>query len=129
MDRALYGLKLGGQAWHRRLDNELRKSEAKPTARDACIYLFGSGNERITLVIYVDDILMLGGSLEKIDELSSKLTRKFKIKELGELKRFLDIEIDISSKALFIYQKIYVQLMLDQFGIADSHPDSTPILS
>lgn len=51
------------------------------------------GTSFVTLLIYVDDIIIIGDNVEMINELNRKLDKEFKIKELGNQKYFLGIEV------------------------------------
>lgn len=43
------------------------------------------------LLIYVDDILIIGGNAAPVNELISKLNEKFALKDLGKLHYFLSV--------------------------------------
>ena len=47
------------------------------------IYVVGSGDERITLVLYVDDLLIAWRSNESLAEIKGRLKEHFKMKDLG----------------------------------------------
>jgi len=43
--------------------------------------------------VYVDDVILPGNSLAEIEEVKQALNKTFKIKDLGELKYFLRLEV------------------------------------
>lgn len=43
------------------------------------------------LLVYVDDIVLTCSKLEAIDEFKESLNKKFKLKDLGQLKYFLGL--------------------------------------
>lgn len=45
------------------------------------------------LLVYVDDIVVIGDDLKENEELRKYLIEEFEIKELGMLKYFLSIEV------------------------------------
>jgi hypothetical protein len=47
----------------------------------------------VAIVIYVDDLTITGDSDEDIFDLKKFLKQKFEMKDLGELRYFLDIEV------------------------------------
>lgn len=53
-----------------------------------------SQNSYITiLLVYVDDVILTGNHLEEINFVKSFLDQQFKIKDLGEVKFFLGLEV------------------------------------
>ena len=47
----------------------------------------------IALLVYVDDILIASNNKHAVDELKVLLDQKFNLKELGDLKFFLGLEV------------------------------------
>ena len=60
---------------------------------DYSIFTKSKGGSLTMLLIYVNDILIMGNDLTTINELKSFLTTKFHIKDLGDLKYFLGIKV------------------------------------
>jgi Reverse transcriptase (RNA-dependent DNA polymerase) len=61
------------------------------------------------MLVYVDDIIIAGNNLKKINRVKIQLKEKFEIKDLELLKYFLGIKITHSPKEIFISQKIYLR--------------------
>ena len=55
--RPLYGLKQSGREWYKKLDDFILKIGGKRTPADPCVYVIGGGEDRVILVIYVDDLI------------------------------------------------------------------------
>lgn len=51
------------------------------------------GNKIVVLLVYVDDLSITGNNIGMINGLKRVLHSSFKMKDLGELKFFLGIEI------------------------------------
>ena len=51
------------------------------------------GNSYIILLLYVDDMLIAGSSIEKINNLKKQLSKQFAIKDLGVTKKILGMRI------------------------------------
>ena len=43
--------------------------------------------------VYVDDIVLAGESTEKVQEVKRTLSKKFNMKDLGELNHFLGVQV------------------------------------
>ena len=69
------------------------------------------------LIVYVDDIVLIGSDKEELERLKRRLAMEFEIKDLGALKYFLDMEFARSKESIFVNQRKYV---LDLLGETDS---------
>ncbi len=59
----------------------------------------------VVIVIYVDDLIIIGDNDLNIFDLKKFLKQKFKMKYLGELHYFLDIEVIWSPKGIWLLQR------------------------
>lgn len=72
------------QEEHGILNTYLSKIGLQKTDIDPCVYTSGVDSEdRVIVVIYVDDLLIATSSLEKLKYIKDKLMKKFKIRDLG----------------------------------------------
>ncbi|GJX40790.1 retrovirus-related pol polyprotein from transposon TNT 1-94 [Tanacetum coccineum] len=92
----------------------------KRSSHDSCVYyrIYAPG-ENIDLLLYVDDMLIACKSKAEIGSTKSLLKKKFDMKELGEAKKILGMEIirDQSCKILRVSQSGYVSKILNNFRI------------
>ena len=81
------------------------------------------------LLLYVDDILIVGGSSSDIERLKNLLKGEFEMKDLGNVKRILGMHIhkDRVTGTLFVSQKRYVNKVLKKFEMLNSKPALTPL--
>ena len=75
----------------------------------------------------MDDIIVTGDDHEEIQNLKSKLTKEFKIKDLGSLRYFLGIEVAWSKEGLYVSQRKYILDLLEHIGMLSCKPLDTPI--
>ena len=68
----------------------------------------------ILLVVYVDDIVIIGNDMAGISSLKSFLHGQFHIKDLGMLKYFLGVEVMRSKREIFLSQRKYVLDLLSE---------------
>ena len=66
------------------------------------MFLKKQGELITCLIIYVDDMILTGSDSEEIKRLRVRLFEEFEIKDLGELRYFLGIEVTRSGDEIFI---------------------------
>jgi hypothetical protein len=103
----------------------------KQTYADAGIYVCHQqeGDCPLFVILYVDDITILGASLQAVQRLKSDLSTRYEMSDLGEIESYLGICImcDHSHKRLEIDQSGYLSDVLERFGMADASPHNTPL--
>ncbi|KAK2973562.1 hypothetical protein RJ640_003132 [Escallonia rubra] len=85
------------------------------------------GTSFTAILIYVDDILLTGNDLQEIERLKKFLLKRFRIKDLGDLKYFLGIEFSRSKKGIFMSQRKYALDILQDSGLLGVRPDKFPM--
>jgi len=81
----------------------------------------------VIIVIYVDDLIITRDSDTNIFDLKKLLKQKFKMKDLGELRYFLGIEVIQSPKGIWLLQKQYALNKLFEYGVTGCKPISIPL--
>ena len=79
------------------------------------------------ILLYVDDLVIVGADVEEIGRVKSQLTASFKMNDLGILLYFLGIEVICTSEGILISQRHYVLNMLFKFCMKDCKSVSTPL--
>ena len=75
--KSLYGLKQAPKQWHEKFDRTLTSAGFVVNEADKCVYYRYGGGEGVILCLYVDDILILGTSLDVIKETKDILSNNF----------------------------------------------------
>lgn len=128
LKKALYGLKQSPRAWFGRFSLAMKKYEYKQSNSDHTLFLRHQGEKVVVLIIYVDDIIITGDDTKGIAELQSLLATEFEMKNLGELKYFLGIEVARSKLGIFLSQRKYILDLLAETGMLDCKPADTPVV-
>ncbi|GKV53845.1 hypothetical protein SLEP1_g60358, partial [Rubroshorea leprosula] len=130
LNKSLYGLKQAPRQWYKKFDSFMMSHGYQRTNADPCVYirLFPNGNF-IILLLYVDDMLILGQDVEKICRLKEELSKSFDMKDLGPAKQILGMAITRDRKAgkLWLSQEKYVERLLERFNMKHAKPVSTPL--
>ena len=89
---------------------------------ESCVYKKTSESAIIFLVLYVDDILLIGNDIPMLQSVKTWLSSKFSMKDLGEAFYILGIKIyrDRSKRMLGLSQSRYIDLVLKRFSMDGS---------
>jgi hypothetical protein len=83
--------------------------------------------EGVILCMYVDDILILGMSLDVIKETKDFLSNNFEMKDLGEADVILNIKLlREGNGGVTLVQSHYVEKVLSHFGYSECEHVPTP---
>lgn len=127
LKKALYGLKQAGRTWYQRLDRELRKLGLKRSKLDACLYTKKHPTNPVAVVVYVDDLTIMG-SKEQVCDIKTKLSDLFRMKDLGELKQIPGVKVERCRKngTLKLSQEHYIRSVIQRFNMTKCNPVKTP---
>ncbi|TYJ98264.1 Retrovirus-related Pol polyprotein from transposon TNT 1-94 [Cucumis melo var. makuwa] len=79
------------------------------------------------LIVYVDDIVLTGDDQTEISLLKQRMGDEFEIKDLGNLKYFLGMEVARSKEGISVSQRKYTLDLLTKTGMLGCRPADTPI--
>jgi hypothetical protein len=130
--KAIYGLKQALHVWNLQFHGVLTGLGFTCMHSNARVYVYycqDDGGITIFIILYVDDIMMLGNSGQEINWIKLFLSSCYDMMDLGEIKSYLGVHImcDRSIKCLEINQSRYISEILNQFGMADANLVYTPL--
>ena len=111
--RSLYGLKQAGRVWNRTFVHTIKKKLGFNTIHsDVGVYILhchhkrGDSNMDMILILYVDNLLLLGEDLSKIEDIKCQLGKLYQMEDLGPASSYLGIQItrDRNTHAIWINQ-------------------------
>ncbi|RVW85510.1 Retrovirus-related Pol polyprotein from transposon RE1 [Vitis vinifera] len=79
------------------------------------------------LIVYVDDIILSGNDMEELQNLKKYLSEEFEVKDLGNLKYFLGMEVARSRKGIVVSQRKYILDFLKETCMLGCKPIDTPM--
>ncbi|XP_057953033.1 uncharacterized mitochondrial protein AtMg00810-like [Malania oleifera] len=115
--KSLYGLKQASRQWFAKLSTTLLGYGFTQGNSYCSLFIKKFESSFLVLLVYVDDVLLASDSFLEIDLLKNFLHDKFTIKDLGELKYFLGLEVARSKKGISICQRKYALDILQDTGI------------
>ena len=130
LTKSLYGLKQAPRCWYKRFDSFIISLEYNRLSSDHCTYYKRfDDNDFIILLLYVDDMLVVGPNKDRIQELKAQLAREFDMKDLGPANKILGMQInrDRKDRKIWLSQKNYLRKVLRRFNMQDCKPISTPL--
>jgi hypothetical protein len=129
LKKSLYGLKQSPRMWYQKFDTYILGLGFVRSRVDHCVYSKQVGNHFIYVVLYVDDMLLVGNNMDVIKEVKSQLSSKFDMKDLGAANFILGMEIkrDRANRKLWLNQRKYVEMILQRFNMHGSKPVKVPI--
>ena len=82
----------------------------------------------VFLILYVDDILLIGNNVELLSNVKKWLTEHFQMKDLGEASYVLGIKIyrNRKNKLLALSQASYIDKVLARFSMQNSKKGLLP---
>ena len=84
--------------------------------------------DSITIVLlYVDDMVITGNNEKTIRDLKKFLDSYFKIKDLGQLKYFLGIEVARSKAGITVCHRKYTLDLLEGTGLLGTNSATVPM--
>ena len=94
---------------------------------ESTLFIYRKGDVFLGLLVYVDDIILAGNNSEACANFKVYLDKCFKIKDLGNLKYFLGIELAHAPTVVFLNQCKFVLDILKESGLIGCKPMGTPI--
>ena len=79
------------------------------------------------LLVYVDDILIIGDDLAAIQHLIYELNRSFALRTLGSVRYFLGFEVERTSTVLHLQHSKYAFDLLLRTNMAHAKTSPTPL--
>jgi hypothetical protein len=107
LHKSLYRLKQASRQCFANFSEVICSAGYIQSRADYSLFTSKRGESFTALLIYVDNILIIGNDPVRIASTKQFLHNHFHLKDLGILKYFLGIEVPVSKKGIFISQRKY----------------------
>ncbi|CAL1400665.1 unnamed protein product [Linum trigynum] len=127
LNKSLYGLKQASRQWYFKLTSALLEYGFSPSHSDHSMFVKGSGDSFLVILVYVDDMIVAGPDQHLVSSVKTFLQGQFKIRDLGPLRYFLGLEIARNTSGLMVTQRKNCLELLKDAGLTDCKPVRTPM--
>ncbi|KAJ9535931.1 hypothetical protein OSB04_un000899 [Centaurea solstitialis] len=127
--KSIYGLKQASRSWNLHFDDRIKEFGFTKSEYEPCVYTKFSGSIVTFLVLYVDDILLIGNDVPTLQSVKSWLSKCFQMKDLGEAAYILGIKIyrNRSKRLIGLSQSTYIDKILKKFRMDESKKGFIPM--
>ncbi|KAA0036962.1 Cysteine-rich RLK (RECEPTOR-like protein kinase) 8 [Cucumis melo var. makuwa] len=116
------------RAWFDRFTTFVKSQGYSQGHSDHTLFTKVSATGKIAiLIVYVDDIVFSRDDQVEISQLKQRMGNEFEIKDLGNLKYFLEMEVARSKEGIFVSKRKYTLDLLTETGMLGCCPADTPI--
>ena len=119
LKRSIYGFKQASRSWNIRFDQAIKLFGSEQNLDEPRVYKRHQDKVVMFLVLYVDDILLIGNDVGVMSSVNVWLSSQFNMKNLGEANSILGIKLwrDYKNKMLGLSQAGYMDKVLEWFSI------------
>ncbi|VFQ85200.1 unnamed protein product [Cuscuta campestris] len=93
LQHSIYGLKQASRSWYIRFDESISSFGFEKNSDESCVYKKVSGSVIVFLILYVNDILLMGNDIPALTSVKTWLSENFSMKDLGDASYVLGITI------------------------------------
>ncbi|GMJ05011.1 hypothetical protein HRI_004170300 [Hibiscus trionum] len=128
LQKSIYGLKQASRQWFTAFSSVVLQLGFNQSPSDHSLFVKGTGDSLICLLVYVDDIIIGGKDHALVMQIKDQLKIHFKLKELGTLKYFLGFEVARNEKRISLSQRYYALQLLKDTSVMAKKPVSLLVL-
>ena len=128
LSRSIYGLKQASRSWNIRFDEAIKSYGFDQNLDEPCVYKQIRENSVVFLILYVDDILLIGNDKKSMTMVKEWLASQFQMKDLGEASYVLGIQIiqDRKNRLLALSQAMYIDKVIIKYSMQNSKKGYLP---
>ena len=93
LQKFIYGLKQASKSWNIRFDTAIKFYSFEQNVDEPCVYKKVLNFIVAFLVLYIDNILLIGNDVSYLNDINKWLAMQFQMKDLEDAKYVLGIQI------------------------------------
>ncbi|XP_066477351.1 uncharacterized protein [Tiliqua scincoides] len=95
----------------------------KAAKADPCLYIKGSGNSKVLLLVFVDDLCVICKEEGEIEQTIKDLHKEFKLRYLGKIKNYLGVEVEhLPGGGYKLSQKAKIEQLVQRYKMEGCKP-------
>jgi len=111
------------------LDKYFHQQGFTKGSTDSNLYIKIDNDKLLILVVYVDDIIFGSNEEDMSQNFALVMQKEFEMSLLGELTYFLGLQVQQNKDGIFLSQTKYLKQILKKYGMEDSKPVCTPMVT
>jgi hypothetical protein len=128
LKKSLYNLKQALRASYAKMDSYLLSHKFVHCKSDPNVYMLRTTDSLLVLVLYVDNLMVIGCLNSIIDAVKRILHDRFLMKDMGPLYFFLGLKINQYALGIKMSQAKYARDILERFHMTECKSSPTPFL-
>ena len=108
LKKSLYELKQSPRAWSDRFTRAIQQHGYKQAQTGHTLFHKTIGKKITILIVYVDNIIVTRNDEAEIGRIKHRIAQDFEMKDLGNLRYFLKMEVARNKNGISITQRKYV---------------------
>lgn len=120
--KSVYGLKQISRSWFQELSSAIHTINLCQSKADYSLFTQVKGTSLTIVLLYVDDMVIIGNNEVEIKNLNAFPNIQFQIRDLRPLKYFLGVEVARSQAGITIWQRKYTLDILEEAGLLGAKP-------
>ncbi|XP_074305495.1 uncharacterized protein LOC141640711 [Silene latifolia] len=120
-------VKMAPRCWFPKLAAAIRDYGFLQSYSDYSLFSYSGGAVRLFVLIYVGDLVIAGNDSSAIATFKTYLGNCFHMKDLGQLKYFLGLEVSRSSEGIYLSQRKYALDIISETGLLGAKSCATPL--
>ena len=126
LNQSLYGLAPAARIWYDTLNSYLIHIGFRVCEYDAGLFIH-TERQNVYLTTHVDDFKIVAADATDAEWVVTMLATRFEIKDMGEMRHYLGMDVNIHPDGIFLGQSTYIDELINSFGMETAHTHKTPL--
>ena len=126
LNQSLYGLAPAARIWYDTLNSYLIHIGFRVCEYDAGLFIH-TERRNVYLTTHVDDFKIVAADATDAEWVVTMLATRFEIKDMGQMRHYLGMNVDMHPDGIFLGQSTYVDELINSFGMEAAHTHKSPL--